>query len=138
MVLMATPATPPRGGPPSRSAAPLEREPALRDRVREVRQLLQSVWVAADVPKLRDEVIDKLVGAIHEANEIARQASAEPGKGGGPAPKARWYQVMGYLVQVLDGVCRNVELSEINARLLKVEKALSVAKAGSSQTRRKG
>jgi hypothetical protein len=64
------------------------------------------------VPKIRDEMIDTLIKAITEANMIARQApeSADKGTGGVP-PKARWYQPVGYVVQVLDGVCKNVELS---------------------------
>jgi len=84
-------------------------------------------------------MIDTLIKAITEANMIAKLSldSADKGTGGVP-PKARWYQLVGYLVQVLDGVCKNVELSEINERLLKVEKMLGVAKAGSPQTRRKG
>jgi len=111
----------------------------LRDHIRYARNLLESVSIAADVPKIRDEVIDTLVKAIIEANMIARHSpeSAEKGTGGVP-PKARWYQLVGYLVQVLDGVCKNVELSEINERLVKVEKALGSAKAGSPQTGAKG
>lgn len=92
--------------------------------------------IAADVPAVRDEMVDKLVAAVREANEIAKQASTEPGKTGGPSPKSRWYQIVGYLVQVLDGVCKNVELSEINQRLLRVERLLKVAENGSPKARR--
>ena len=129
MVLMVDPHPPYRGGTPG----------SLKQLVRYARIQLESVRVAADVPRIRDDMIDTLIKAITEANMIAKLSldSADKGTGGVP-PKARWYQLVGYLVQVLDGVCKNVELSEINERLLKVEKTLGVAKAGSPQTRRKG
>lgn len=129
MVLMVAPQPPYRGGTPG----------SLKQLVRYARIQLESVPVAADVPRIRDDMIDTLIKAITEANMIAKLSldSADKGTGGVP-PKARWYQLVGYLVQVLDGVCKNVELSEINERLLKVEKMLGVAKAGSPQTRRKG
>jgi len=127
MVMMAKSTGTPPGGVP----------PLLLALVRQTRNLLDSVSIAADVPGIRDEMVEKLVAAIREANEIAKEASTESGKAGGPSPKSRWYQVVGYLVQVLDGVCKNVELSEINERLLRVERKLSVAKSGSSQARRK-
>jgi len=129
MVLMVARHPPYRGGTPG----------SLKQLVRYARIQLESVRVAADVPRIRDDMIDTLIKAITEANMIAKLSldSADKGTGGVP-PKARWYQLVGYLVQVLDGVCKNVELSEINERLLKVEKMLGVAKAGSPQTRRKG
>jgi hypothetical protein len=128
MVLMVDPHPPYRGGTPC----------CLTQLVRYARMQLESVRVAADVPRIRDDMIDTLIKAITEANMIAKLSldSADKGTGGVP-PKARWYQLVGYLVQVLDGVCKNVELSEINERLLKVEKALGVAKAGAPQARRK-
>lgn len=90
----------------------------------------------ADVPQVRDDLIDTLTHAIDETNKIAKQAAvtAEKGAGGMPA-KARWYQLLGYLTQVLDGVCRNVELSEINERLAKVEVQMSNAPSRPSQAR---
>jgi hypothetical protein len=106
----------------------------LADYVSLARDLLFTVRVAADVPKIRDDLIDTLVQAIHETNKLANESSPTGEKGsGGVPPKARWYQLLGYLTQVLDGVCKNVELSEINERLLRVEKELKVAPGRSPQ-----
>jgi hypothetical protein len=89
----------------------------------------------ANVPQIRDDLINTLTHAIAETNSIANKAdvTAEKGAGGMPS-KARWYQLLGYLVQVLDGVCKNVELSEINERLAKVESELNIAPARTSKT----
>ena len=74
----------------------------LVEHIHAARLLSVSVWVAADVPKIRDEMIDRLVKAIAEANELAKEAPNKPEKGGGGvAPKAHWYRLFGYLVQVL-------------------------------------
>lgn len=118
--------------PPSRGGTPA----SLRELTRHARSLVNSVSIAADVPEVREELIETLVKAVREANEIAKVSSTTTEKGSGGMPgKARWYQLVGYLAQVLDSVCKNVELSEINERLLKVEKELGVAKARPSQTR---
>lgn len=129
---MATGPDPPyRGGTPPKTDI-------LETHVHEARELLNSVGIAADVPKIRNDLIDTLVKAIATTNDLANQSSSATEKGaGGVPPKVRWYQLLGYLVQVLDGVCKNVELSEINERLLRVERKLSVAKSGSPQARRK-
>lgn len=90
----------------------------------------------ANVPKVRDDLIDTLTHAIDEANKLGKQGAVMAEKGAGGMPeKARWYQLLGYLAQVLDGVCRNVELSEINERLAKVEGQLGNAPSRSSQAR---
>jgi hypothetical protein len=95
--------------------------------VKQARVLIQSVPVAADVPKIRDRMIEILDEALSEANKLAEQASPKPEKGQGGVPsKIHWLRVIGYLSQVLDGVCENVELSELNERLLRVEKELDV------------
>ena len=108
----------------------------LVEHIHAARLMLTSVWVAADVPKIRDEMIDRLVKAIIEANELAKEAPTKPEKGGGGvAPKAHWYRLFGYLVQVLDSLCSNVEISQVNERLLKIEKELRLAKAKSPQAR---
>jgi hypothetical protein len=130
VVIPSSQGTPPLGG----VGHPLS---PLISHIRLVRGLLYSVCVAADVPKIRDDLIDALVGAIQETNKLAKESNANVEKGaGGVPPKARWYQLLGYLTQVLDGVCKNVELSEINERLLLVEKELKIAQGKSPQTRR--
>jgi hypothetical protein len=108
----------------------------LVEHIHAARLLAESVWIAADVPKIRDEMIDRLVRAIVEANELAKESPNKPEKGaGGVAPKAHWYRLFGYLVQVLDSLCSNAEVSEVNERLLKIEKELRSAKAKPPQTR---
>jgi hypothetical protein len=108
----------------------------LAEHVHAARMIASSVWIASDIPKIRDEMIDRLVKAIVEANELAKEAPTKPEKGGGGvAPKAHWYRLFGYLIQVLDSLCSNVEISEVNERLLKIEKALRVAKARPPQAR---
>jgi hypothetical protein len=88
------------------------------------------------VPKIRGDVVDTLVAAIEDAQALAKESSAEAGRGmGGMPPKARWYQLVGYLAQVLDGVCKNVELSEINERLMRVEKTMRIAQTKPASAR---
>ena len=87
----------------------------------------------ANVPQVRDDLIDTLTHALEETNKLGKQAAVTAEKGAGGMPeKARWYQLLGYLAQVLDGVCRNVELSEINERLAKVEGKLGNAPSRSA------
>jgi hypothetical protein len=43
---------------------------------------------------------------------LARQQTKRM-RGGGIAPRIHWYRALSYSVQVLDGICKNVELSEI-------------------------
>jgi hypothetical protein len=63
--------------------------------------MLDTVWVATDIPRIRDNMIETLIKAIMEAD---LQAKAAPEAADGAVPqKARWYQLIGYLVQVLDG-----------------------------------
>jgi hypothetical protein len=88
---------------------------------------------SANVPAVRDDLIDTLTHALSETNKLGQKAAVQAEKGAGGMPeKARWYQLLGYLAQVLDGVCRNVELSEINERLAKVEGKLGNAPSRSA------
>jgi hypothetical protein len=92
--------------------------------------LLQSVWVAANVPKICDEVINRLVRAIVESNGLAKEASEKAKKGqGGVSAKAHSYRPKGYQVQVLASVRRNVEVSELNHPMARVENELNAAEA---------
>ena len=119
----------PHGYPPLGGGGPAYA--SLVGHVRLARDQLQGVPIATvSVPKIREELVDTLVAAVAEAQTLAKQGSAEAGKSvGGMSTKARWYQLLGYLAQVLDGVCRNVELSEINERLMRVEKVMNIAPA---------
>jgi len=116
---LSTPPPPLGGGtPPTALAA-----------VRLCRGFMTRVTVAGSVagskstvPGIREEMIEALVKAVAETEQLAKGSSTTSQKGEGGVPgKARWYQLMGYLVQVLDGVMRNVEISEFNDRLLRVE-----------------
>ena len=105
--------------------------------VRLARDQLSGIPIATvSVPKIRGDVVETLVAAIEDAQALAKESSAEAGRGmGGMPPKARWYQLVGYLAQVLDGVCKNVELSEINERLMRVEKTMRIAQAKPASAR---
>ena len=96
-----SPGTPPRGGGPAYAS--------LVGYVRLARDQLQGVPIATvSVPKIREDLVDTLVAAVAEAQTPAKQGSAEAGKSvGGMSTKARWFQLLGYLAQVLEGVCRN-------------------------------
>ncbi len=55
----------------------------------------------------------KLVSAIAEAEALGKKAGKRSRKGyGGISPKARWYTLMAYLAQILDGVLRNADLEK--------------------------
>ena len=97
----------------------------IRELVQKARRLIESVPIAADVPRIRDELIEILETAVKEANALAKASKivAEKGSGGIP-PKLQWYRVIGYLAHVLDGVCKNVQLNELNRRLDDLEKEL--------------
>ena len=81
----------------------------LRNYILQLHRMLDTVWVAADVPKIRDDMIDTLIKAIMEA-DLQAKAAPEATESGVP-PKARWYQLVGYLVQVLDGVFKRAPVS---------------------------
>lgn len=67
----------------------------------------------------------KLVEAIEETDLIAKQsAKRSRAGGGGISPKERWYQLMGYLAQVLDGVLRNFDLEGVKEKMDQMEMAL--------------
>jgi len=97
--------------------------------VREAHAYGNSVPVAADVPKTREEMIAILQSALLEASKLAEQAAPEITKGsGGISPKIQYYRVIGYIAHVLDGICENVELTELNQRLVSLEKELGATK----------
>ena len=104
---------------------------------RQVTAYQNTVAIASvSVPKIREDLVASLVAAVAEAETLAKKGSSEAAKSvGGMSTKARWYQLLGYLAQVLDGVCRNVELSEINERLMRVEKAMKIAQSKSASSR---
>jgi hypothetical protein len=67
-------------------------------------------------PEIRSRLVTKLVQAIDEAKRLAKESGRRSRSGaGGISPKERWYLVMGYLAQVLDGVLKNFDLESVKA-----------------------
>jgi hypothetical protein len=76
-------------------------------------------------PEVRSRVVTKLVGAIEEAERLAKASGKRTRTGGGGiSPKERWYQLMGYLAQVLDGVLKNLDLESVKEKMDQMEMAL--------------
>ena len=75
---------------------------------------------------LRITVVRKLVSAIDEVDEIAKMAGRRVRKGhGGVSPKIRWYQLMAYLAQTLDGVQKNSDIQGLEDKMDAMEKMLA-------------
>ncbi len=69
--------------------------------------------------------MSRLISAINDVEEIAKGSPHRTRKGAGGIPaKARWYQLMGYLVQVLDGVLRNVDLERYEEKMEELERTV--------------
>ena len=84
---------------------------------------------------VRSDVVSRLVAAIDDVEELSRDAPKRAHKGAGGIPaKARWYQLMGYLVQVLDGVLRNVDLEKYEGKMEELEKTVEELQRTISQT----
>lgn len=73
--------------------------------------------------ELREKVASKLLEAIDVAETLAKKSgkTAEKGAGGMP-PKARWYQLMAYLSQTLNGVLHNMDMNQVKHDLAELEK----------------
>ncbi len=90
--------------------------------------------VTRAVPEVRSEVVNKLVEALGVLEGLAKKATRKARKGsGGLPPKARWYQLMTYTAQVLDGVLRNVEMETVEAKLERLEKTVDEIQKQSQQ-----
>ena len=76
-------------------------------------------------PEVRSRVVTKLVEAIDEAERLAKESGKRSRSGaGGTSPKERWYLVMGYLAQVVDGVLKNFDLESVKEKMDQMEAAL--------------
>jgi len=76
-------------------------------------------------PEVRSRVVTKLVEAIDEAERLAKESGRRSRSGaGGISPKERWYLVMGYLAQVLDGVLKNFDLESVKEKMDQMDLAL--------------
>ena len=86
---------------------------------------------SVDVPTIREDLVNKLIASIGECYSLAVEASKAAKKGEGAPTKTRYYQLVGYLSQVLDGILENVELDELKARMERVEAVLHVKRKSS-------
>ncbi len=76
-------------------------------------------------PEVREVVAEKLVDALNVVEGLAKKSGRKTRKGSGGVPaKARWYQLMTYIAQILDGVLRNVELGNVQEKLEMLEKTV--------------
>ncbi len=74
---------------------------------------------------VRPEVVEKLVRAINEVESIAKASAKRSRKGtGGVSAKVRWYQLMAYLAQTLDGVLNNMDLEKVREKMDQLEMAV--------------
>ena len=73
--------------------------------------------------EIRKKVALKLVEAIEVAEALAMRAERDVKKGtGGVSPKARWYHLMAYLSQTLNGVLQNMDMNQVRKQLAELEK----------------
>jgi len=86
------------------------------------------------VEERREKAIGKLVSAIDVTEELAKNAKATSEQSKADTSKARYYQLLGYLVQVLDSILRSGTLDEIQQHVKETDKEIvelkrAVAKA---------
>jgi len=96
-----------------------------------IRNLLLQPMVplkGASVEEQREKAIAKLVKAIEVTEQLASKAKTTSEKGTADTTKARYYHLLGYLVQVLDGVLRSVSLEEIKRHVEETDKELAELK----------
>jgi hypothetical protein len=76
-------------------------------------------------PEVRSRVVTKLVEVTNEAERLAKESGKRSRSGaGGTSPKERWYMVMAYLAQVLDGVLKNFDLESVKEKMDQMDLAL--------------
>ena len=89
------------------------------------------------VEERREKAIAKLVRSIDIVEKLAEKAKATSEERKADTSKARYYHLLGYLVQVLDSVLRSVSLDEIkqhveetDKEIVKLKRAVAKAEAG--------
>ena len=82
---------------------------------------------------IRAEVVSRLYEAVKITEEIAKKADEKPAGSAALPPGVRWYQVMGYLAQTLDGLLRNVDLNETKKDLAELQKMVVQLQAGAAK-----
>ena len=84
---------------------------------------------------LRAGVTEKLVDALNVVEGLAKSSPMKASRGSGGIPlKARWYQIMADIAQILDGVLRNVQLGDVEDKLETLEKAVEELQRQTPQT----
>ncbi len=74
------------------------------------------------------------MNAINEVESLAKSSGRRTRKGhGGVSPKVRWYQLMAYLAQILDGVLRNLDLEKYEEKMGELERAVEELQRTSPQ-----
>lgn len=74
-----------------------------------------------DVEEIRSQAIDKILDAMIIVEGLAKKAPTDTEKGKADTTKARYYHLLGYLVQVLDGILRSAKSGELDVRLKAAE-----------------
>lgn len=85
------------------------------------------------IEEIRDQSIERILDAMIEVEILAENAPAETERGKADTTRARYYQLLGYLTQVLDGVLKSVESQELENRLRAVEAMLNELEKGEAQ-----
>jgi len=103
----------------------------LANDMKTVRNLLLQPMIplkGLSVEEQREKAIAKLVKAIEVTEQLASRAKTTSERGMADTTKARYYHLLGYLVQVLDGVLRSVSLDEIKRHVEETDKELAELK----------
>jgi hypothetical protein len=77
------------------------------------------------VEEVRARALEEILVAMAVVEELAKNAPLEAERGKTDTTKARYYSILGYLVQVLDGVLKSVEANDLDNRLKNVEAVLN-------------
>ena len=99
----------------------------LAKELRAVRKLLflpKFPLKGVSVEERREEAIAKLVKAIDVVENLAKRAKTTSEKSKADTTKARYYHLLGYLVQVLDSILRSVTLDEIKQHVDETDKEI--------------
>lgn len=82
-----------------------------------------------DVVQIREKRVTDLTNAIEDLSTIAKSAE--------PQQRLQFYQLLGYLCMVLDGILNNVAKGEMLKRLEAVEARLDVGMEGDREAPKK-
>ncbi|MEM2107604.1 MAG: hypothetical protein QXV46_07325 [Candidatus Bathyarchaeia archaeon] len=78
-----------------------------------------------NIEEVRSKAVEEILSAMAVVEELAKHAPMEAERNKTDTTKARYYNLLGYLVQVLDGVLKSVEANDLDNRLKTVEALLN-------------